>query len=175
MFLFCFLCFLLFVVVILLGGCVLFVLVLLLVVCLVCLNYDLVVVICVVGDCEKLIIDVSLLCDLVVIVLQDGVCVDECVGCYLDVVVKFNQVFKFSFELFDLLQDCVEIVVCMCDFLLVEKLVYQLWLFGLKLGLLCVCNWQIVVEMCLQVDDSVGVVSVCKWVQICYKVGINCY
>ena len=63
----------------------------------------------------------------------------------------------------------------MRDFPLAEKLAHQSWSLGPKLGPLCARNWQTVVEMRLQADDSAGAASARKWVQTCHKAGVNRY
>lgn len=138
-------------------------------------NYDLVAAIRAAGDREKSIIDVSPLRDPAVTALQDGAHADERAGRYPDAAAKLDQALKLSPESPDLLQDRAEIAVRMRDFPLAEKLAHQSWSLGPKLGPLCARNWQTVVEMRLQADDSAGAASARKWVQTCHKAGVNRY
>jgi tetratricopeptide (TPR) repeat protein len=138
-------------------------------------NYDLVAAIRAAGDREKSIIDVSPLRDPAVTALQDGAHADERAGRYPDAAAKLDQALKLSPESPDLLQDRAEVAVRMRDFPLAEKLAHQSWSLGPKLGPLCARNWQTVVEMRLQADDSAGAASARKWVQTCHKAGVNRY
>jgi tetratricopeptide (TPR) repeat protein len=138
-------------------------------------NYDLVAAIRAAGNREKSIIDVSPLRDPAVTALQDGAQADERAGRYPDAAAKLDQALKLSPESPDLLQDRAEIAVRMRNFSLAEKLAHQSWSLGPKLGPLCARNWQTVVEMRLQADDSAGAASARKWVQTCHKAGVNRY
>lgn len=138
-------------------------------------NYDLVATIRAAGDREKSIIDVSPLRDPAVTALQDGAHADERAGRYPDAAAKLDQALKLSPESPDLLQDRAEIAVRQRNFSMAEKLAHQSWSLGPKLGPLCARNWQTVVEMRLQADDSAGAASARKWVQTCHKAGVNRY
>jgi tetratricopeptide (TPR) repeat protein len=138
-------------------------------------NYDPVAAIRAAGNREKSIIDVSPLRDPAVTALQDGAQADERAGRYPDAAAKLDQALKLSPESPDLLQDRAEIAVRMRDFPMAEKLAHQSWSLGPKLGPLCARNWQTVVEMRLQADDSAGAASARKWVQSCHKAGVNRY
>ncbi len=138
-------------------------------------NYDLVASIRAAGNHEKSIIDVTPLRDPAVTALQDGAQADERAGRYPDAAAKLDQALRLSPESPDLLQDRAEIAVRMRNFPMAEKLAHQSWSLGPKLGPLCARNWQTVVEMRLQADDSAGAASARKWVQTCHKAGINRY
>lgn len=138
-------------------------------------NYDLVTAIRAAGDREKSIIDVTPLRDPAVTALQDGARVDERAGNYPEAAAKLDQALKLNPESPDLLQDRAEIAVRMHNFPMAEKLAHQSWSLGPKLGPLCARNWQTVVEMRLQADDSAGAASARKWVHTCHKAGVNRY
>ena len=138
-------------------------------------NYDLVASIRAAGEREKSIIDVTPLRDPAVPILQEGARADERAGRYPDAAAKLDQALKLSPESPDLLQDRAEIAVRLRNFPMAEKLAHQSWSLGPKLGPLCARNWQTVVEMRLQADDSAGAASARKWVQTCHKAGINRY
>ena len=138
-------------------------------------NYDLVASIRAAGEREKSIIDVTPLRDPAVTILQEGARADERAGRYPDAAAELDQALKLSPESPDLLQDRAEIAVRLRNFPMAEKLAHQSWSLGPKLGPLCARNWQTVVEMRLQADDSAGAASARKWVQTCHKAGINRY
>jgi tetratricopeptide (TPR) repeat protein len=127
------------------------------------------------GDSETSVIAVNPLRDPGVGALQDAAQQDERLGHYADAAAKLDQALKLSPESPDLLQDRAEAAVLMKDFTAAERLAYQSWSLGPRLGPLCARNWQTVVEMRLQAGDANGAATAHKWVQRCHKAGIPRY
>ena len=138
-------------------------------------NYDLVAAIRAAGDREQSIINVNALRDPGVTALQDAAQADERAGRYAEAAAKLDQALRLSPDSPDLLQERAEVAVRLHDFTRAEKLAHQSWSLGPQLGPLCARNWQTVVEMRLQADDSAGASSARKWVQQCHKAGIPRY
>lgn len=138
-------------------------------------SYDLVASIRAAGAREKSVIDVNPLRNPAVTDLRLAAQQDEQAGRYADAANKLDLALKVSPDSPDLLQDRAEVAVWLKDFPLAEKLAYQSWSLGPKLGPLCARNWQTIVEMRLQKRDQSGAATAQRWVRTCHKADVPRY
>ena len=134
-------------------------------------TYDIVAQIRAAGERDKSAIEVAPLRDPGVTGLQDGASADERAQQYDAAGAKLDSALKIAGDAPDLLQDRAEIAVRLNDNATAERLAHRSYDIGPKLGSLCARNWQTVVEMRTQANDTAGAAAAKQEVAKCHVAG----
>ncbi|HEV7777361.1 MAG TPA: tetratricopeptide repeat protein [Luteibacter sp.] len=135
--------------------------------------YDVVASIRAAGERETSAIDVAALRDPGVQHLQDGAHADDLAGRYSDAAAKLDNALKLAPDSPDILQDRAEIAVRLNDGATAERLAHRSYDIGPKLGSLCARNWQTIVEMRTQANDTAAAAAAKQEVAKCHVAGPN--